>query len=691
MQKKEKSNLQHNAQSIFFLIIATILGLLIYYGRDQGIIFISEKRFEKMMLEQDVKSITLITNQHLVEVTIKDDALKKESYQKELAGRPAWKKSHRFIYAFRIPSFEIFDKNFKELEAKLSPEDRIGYMSEERSEPGSFINWSFLLTLFLIYWFFIRKSGSGIAGPGGQFFSMNTLKTTIFDKDNKIKVTFQDVAGMKEAKEELKEMVDFLKTPEKFTSLGGKIPKGVLLIGPPGTGKTLLAKAVAGEANVPFICLSGSDFVEMFVGIGAARVRDLFKKAKEKAPCIVFIDEIDAVGRARGKANMPGVNDERENTLNSLLVEMDGFSTNSGVVIIAATNRPEVLDSALLRPGRFDRQVSIDNPDIIDREAIIKYHSKQLKLEKHIRIKQLAEQTPGFSGADLANMCNEAALIAARKNKRFVTMVDFQAAIDRIIGGLEKRNKVISPAEKRIVAYHEAGHAIAGWFLEHAHPLIKVSIVPRGTAALGYAQYLPKEQFIYQEEELLDEMAMALGGRAAEELIFGKISTGALSDLERTTKLAYSMVTIYGMNPKVGHLSFYNSKQTDYAFTKPYSEKTAYAIDEEVRNIIDAAYERVKALLKDNMDKLMLLAEALLARETLFKSDLERLIGKRFVSISDTKNAAPTANSAAATEQEIEDPNQDMTPSSIKNDPKDDPDKNITDVQGFVRNDVTEI
>ncbi|MGI2298490.1 ATP-dependent zinc metalloprotease FtsH [Candidatus Cardinium hertigii] len=632
MKQREKKFVQHNVpQSIFILAILVILGLLFYYNKEKSVIPISEKRFEEMMLNQEVQSVTLITNQHLVEVVVKEDALRKPCYQQELAGRAAWRNSRRLVYTFRIPNFDIFDKKFGAIEAKIDPEARIGYSCQERSEPTSFINWSFLLTLFVIYWFFIRKPGSGMAGPGTQLFNMNTLKATIFDKNNQLKVTFQDVAGMKEAKEEVKEVVDFLKTPDKFTLLGGKIPKGVLLVGPPGTGKTLLAKAMAGEAGVPVICLSGSDFVEMFVGIGAARVRDLFKKAKEKAPCIIFIDEIDAVGRTRGKANMPGVNDERENTLNSLLVEMDGVSTNSGVIVIAATNRPEVLDPALLRPGRFDRQVSIDNPDVVDREAIIRCHSKRLKLERHIRIKQLAEQTPGFSGADLSNMCNESALIAARKSRKFVTMSDFNAAIDRIIGGLEKKNKLISPEEKKIVAYHEAGHAIAGWFLEHAHPLVKVSIVPRGIAALGYAQYLPKEQFIYQENQLLDELAMALGGRAAEELIFGKISTGAVNDLERTTKLAYSMVTVYGMNAKVGHLSFHNSKQVDYTFTKPYSEKTAYTIDEEVKAIIDGAYERVKTLLKEKMDQLTLLAEALLVRETIFKSDLERLIGKRFV------------------------------------------------------------
>lgn len=645
MKPRDKKFVQHNApQSIFILAILVVLGLLFYYSKDQGVLPISEKRFEAMMLNKEVKSVTLITNQHLVEVVLREEALTKEIYQKELQRRPAWKSGSRLVYTFRVPSFDIFDKKFTSIEHKIDPEARIGYTCEERSEPASFINWSFLLTLFLIYWFFIRKPGNGIAGPGAQLFNMNTLKATVFDKDNQLKVTFQDVAGMKEAKEEVKEVVDFLKTPDKFTLLGGKIPKGVLLVGPPGTGKTLLAKAVAGEAGVPVICLSGSDFVEMFVGIGAARVRDLFKKAKEKAPCIIFIDEIDAVGRTRGKANMPGVNDERENTLNSLLVEMDGFATNSGVIVIAATNRPEVLDPALLRPGRFDRQVTIDNPDVIDREAIIRCHSKKLKLEKHIRIKQLAEQTPGFSGADLSNMCNEAALIAARRSRKFVTMTDFHAAIDRIIGGLEKKNKLISPEEKKIVAYHEAGHAIAGWFLEHAHPLVKVSIVPRGIAALGYAQYLPKEQSIYQENQLLDELAMTLGGRAAEELIFGKISTGALSDLERTTKLAYSMVTVYGMNPKVGHLSFHNGKQVDYGFTKPYSEQTANTIDEEVKAIIDRAYERVKDLLQEKIDKLTLLAEALLVRETIFKSDLERLIGKRLLKETKTLPAEDTTS-----------------------------------------------
>ena len=411
--------------------------------------------------------------------------------------------------------------------------------------------------------------------------------------------------------------------------MGGKIPKGALLVGSPGTGKTLLAKAVAGEANVPFFSLSGSDFVEMFVGVGAARVRDLFKQAKEKAPCIVFIDEVDAIGRSRGRGSMPGANDERENTLNSLLVEMDGFATDSGVIILAATNRPDVLDSALLRPGRFDRMISIDKPDLNGREAIFRVHLKPLKLAGDVEAKKLAAQTPGFAGAEIANVCNEAALIAARHNKTAVDMQDFQDAVDRVIGGLEKKNKLISPEEKKIVAYHESGHAVAAWFLEHANPLVKVSIVPRGVAALGYAQYLPREQFLYTYDQLFDEMCMTLGGRAAEELIFGQVSTGALSDLEHITKMAYSMVTVYGMNDKIGNVSFYDSKQSEYTFNKPYSDDTAKMIDEEARKIIDSAYQHVKILLSGKLKELETLAQELLRREIIFQSDLEKLIGKR--------------------------------------------------------------
>jgi cell division protease FtsH len=467
-------------------------------------------------------------------------------------------------------------------------------------------------------------------GPGGALFNIGKSKAALFDADNKVKITFQDVAGLDEAKEELTEIVEFLKKPGKYTELGGKIPKGALLVGPPGTGKTLMAKAVAGEASVPFFSLSGSDFVEMFVGVGAARVRDLFKQAKEKAPCIIFIDEIDAVGRSRGKGSMPGGNDERENTLNSLLVEMDGFGSDSGIIILAATNRPDVLDPALLRPGRFDRQISVDVPDINGREAIFKVHLKPIKFAEEVDPKKLAAQTPGFAGAEIANVCNEAALLAARRGKKQVEMKDFQDAIDREIGGLEKRNKLISPEEKEIVAFHEAGHAIAGWFLEHANPLVKVSIVPRGIAALGYAQYLPKEQYLYRTEQLFDEMCMTLGGRAAEEVVFGKISTGALSDLEKITKLAYSMVTVYGMNEKIGNVSYYDSKgQSEYSFTKPYSELTAQVIDEEVKKMIDMAYSATKNLLLEHRDKLEILAKALLEREIIYQHDLVGLIGER--------------------------------------------------------------
>ena len=524
---------------------------------------------------------------------------------------------------------KIFNDNFNRIQDKISEERRLNYEIEERQGLDDlFFNYGFIFLLLFGFWFLMKRMSGG-GGPGGQIFNIGKSKAALFDAENQVKTTFKDAAGLEEAKEEIKEIVDFLQNPDKFTKLGGKIPKGALLVGPPGTGKTLLAKAVAGEAAVPFFTLSGSDFVEMFVGVGAARVRDLFKQAKEKAPCIIFIDEIDAIGRSRGKGQMPGSNDERENTLNSLLVEMDGFATDAGVIILAATNRPDVLDSALLRPGRFDRQISIDKPDIVGRDAIFKVHLKPIKFNKEVDSRKLAAQTPGFAGAEIANVCNEAALIAARKNKENVEMVDFQDAIDRVIGGLEKKNKIISPVEKKIVAYHEAGHAIAGWFLEHADPLVKVSIVPRGIAALGYAQYLPKEQFLYQTEQLMDEMCMALGGRAAEEIKFAKISTGALSDLERITKMAYSIVSVYGMNSKLGNVSFYDSKQSEYNFNKPYSDATAELIDEEVKKLISDAYKRTLNLLKKHQAELEIVAKELLDKEIIFQADLERLIGKR--------------------------------------------------------------
>ncbi len=610
-------------------LVALILGIS-YFNRTGDLVEIQSSRFEDMVQSRDIKKLVLIKNEEQVEITLKAEALQNAKYKLEIEkSSPFGVNGNGPHYKMKIGSIDKFLDKYEQLSKNIPREQQVDLQVEERSDvTGMLLNWGFLFLLLFGFWMLMRRMTGG-GGPGGQIFNIGKSKAALFDAESKVKITFEDVAGLEEAKEEVKEIVDFLKTPGKFTKLGGKIPKGALLVGPPGTGKTLLAKAVAGEAGVPFFSLSGSDFVEMFVGVGAARVRDLFKQAKEKAPCIVFIDEIDAIGRSRGRGQLPGANDERENTLNSLLVEMDGFATDSGVIILAATNRPDVLDSALLRPGRFDRQISIDKPDIAGREHIFKVHLKPIKLSKDVDVKKLAAQTPGFAGAEIANVCNEAALIAARRDKKEVDAQDFQDAIDRVIGGLEKKTKIISPEEKKIVAYHEAGHAVAGWFLEHADPLVKVSIVPRGVAALGYAQYLPKEQFLYQTEQLVDEMCMTFGGRAAEEIVFDKISTGALSDLERITKMAYSMVTVYGMNKQIGNMSFYDSKQSDYAFNKPYSEATAEKIDLEAKKIIDQAYERTKKLLQDHRDHLEIIAKELLEKEILFQSDLERLIGKR--------------------------------------------------------------
>ena len=612
---------------VIVTLLALILGIT-YFSKSGTAVPITMQKFERMLREGDVAKVVLIRNLGVVEVTLTEQALQEPEYRNEL-GENRFSLSSGPQYQLKVPDNETFATEFREIKETLPEDQRVGLNVEDGSDVMSWIfNWGFLFLILFGFWFLMRRMAGG-AGPGGQIFNIGKSRAALFDTENKVKVTFDNVAGLDEAKEEIREIVEFLKNPSKYTNLGGKIPKGALLIGTPGTGKTLLAKAVAGEAGVPFFSLSGSDFVEMFVGVGAARVRDLFKQAKEKAPCIIFIDEIDAVGRARGKGAMPGSNDERENTLNSLLAEMDGFSTDSGVIILAATNRPDVLDSALLRPGRFDRQISIDKPDIVGREAIFRVHLKPIKSAKDVDPKKLASQTPGFAGAEIANVCNEAALIAARRDKKQVEAIDFQDAIDRVIGGLEKKNKIISPEEKEIVAFHESGHAVAGWFLEHADPLVKVSIVPRGIAALGYAQYLPKEQFLYRTEQLLDQMCMALGGRAAEEVVFGKISTGAQNDLERVTKMAYSMVTIYGMNKKLGNISFHDSQQSEYSFNKPYSESTAQTIDEEVRNIISDAYARTKNLLLSKRDELDTLAKELLSKEILFQADLERLIGKR--------------------------------------------------------------
>jgi len=614
---------------VILVLVAVILGIS-YLNRSGELVEIQSSRFEDMVQARDIKRLVLIKNEELIEITLKPEALQNAKYKQEIEkNSPIGVKPNGPHYKYKIGSIDKFYEQYESMLKNIPRDQRIDLQVEDRQDyTNMFFNIGFLVLLVFGFWMLMRRMTGG-GGPGGQIFNIGKSKAALFDAENKVRITFADVAGLEEAKEEVKEIVDFLKTPQKFTKLGGKIPKGALLVGPPGTGKTLLAKAVAGEAGVPFFSLSGSDFVEMFVGVGAARVRDLFKQAKEKAPCIVFIDEIDAIGRSRGRGQMPGANDERENTLNSLLVEMDGFATDSGVIILAATNRPDVLDSALMRPGRFDRQISIDKPDISGREQIFKVHLKPIKLSKDVDVKKLAAQTPGFAGAEIANVCNEAALIAARRDKSEVDMQDFQDAVDRVIGGLEKKTKIISPEEKRIVAYHEAGHAVAGWFLEHADPLVKVSIVPRGVAALGYAQYLPKEQFLYQTEQLLDEMSMTFGGRAAEEIVFGKISTGALSDLERTTKMAYSMVTVYGMNAEIGNLSFYDSKQADYAFNKPYSEATAERIDQEAKKIIDIAYSRTKKLLTDHRERLEIIANELLEKEILFQGDLERLIGKR--------------------------------------------------------------
>jgi AFG3 family protein len=610
-------------------LLFLLLGMFYFSGYNSAI-KTNQQKFEQMLLAGDVEKITLY-NDKVVEFGLTPAALRKPEYLNELTARRGPFVVGRDVqFAFPIVDPKLFKEDLDRVQAKVDPAKRQGFDIQNRVSLIDIITGPGMIILLMVgFWVLMRRVGSA-GGPGGQIFNIGKSRAALFEGGDKVKVTFKDVAGLEEAKEEVQEIVEFLKNPSKFTILGGKIPKGALLVGPPGTGKTLLAKAVAGEADVPFFSLSGSDFVEMFVGVGAARVRDLFKQAKAKAPCIIFIDEIDAVGRSRSKGSMPGGNDERENTLNSLLVEMDGFGTDSGVIILAATNRPDTLDSALLRPGRFDRQISIDKPDINGRTQIFQVHLKPLTLGPDVDARKLSAQTPGFAGAEIANVCNEAALIAARRDKKMITNQDFTDAIDRVIGGLEKKNKIISPGEKRIVAYHEAGHAIAGWFLEHTDPLVKVSIVPRGVAALGYAQYLPKEQFLYNTEQLIDEMCMALGGRAAEELVFGKISTGALSDLERITKMAYSIVTMYGMNPKLGNVSFYDSKgQNEYGFSKPYSEATSQMIDEEVRTIIDSAYTRTKELLTERRHELEVIAKELLEKEVLLQDDLERLVGKR--------------------------------------------------------------
>ncbi|MCB9022513.1 MAG: ATP-dependent metallopeptidase FtsH/Yme1/Tma family protein [Chitinophagales bacterium] len=619
-KNQKQPNRRFNYYWIYGAIAIFLIGLQFFQFGSSPSKNMTEDRLFGLIEAGDVKKVDIVNDKN-VEVYLKDESVKKDKFKEDRIPENGPQ------YSFNISIGGGFEDRLRQ---QKTPEHDFDIDNTERKEWGpTIIGWLLPLFLLVAVWLFImrRVTGGGGVGGGGQIFNIGKSKANLYDKDTKVNVTFNDVAGLDEAKEEVMEVVDFLKNPKKYTSLGGKIPKGVLLVGSPGTGKTLLAKAMAGEAQVPFFSISGSDFVEMFVGVGASRVRDLFRQAREKAPCVIFIDEIDAIGRARGK-NMMQSNDERENTLNQLLVEMDGFGTDKGVIILAATNRPDVLDPALLRPGRFDRQISIDKPDLNGREQIFKVHLKPVKVSTDVDPMKLALQTPGFAGAEIANVCNEAALIAARRGKKFVEMQDFNDAIDRVIGGLEKKNKLISPDEKKIIAYHEAGHAICGWFLEHADPLVKVSIVPRGVAALGYAQYMPKEQFLYTTEQLNDMMCMTLGGRAAEEIVFGRISTGAQNDLERITKMAYAMVTIYGMNKRIGNVSF-NDPQQDYRFAKPYSEELAKAIDEEVRSIIDAAYIRTRNLLTDKRSQLESVAQELLQKEIIFKTDMERLIGNR--------------------------------------------------------------
>jgi len=620
-----------NVYWIYILIILGILGLNLFYSTKEPIETTWQDVQVQMIKQGDIKKLVVVRNSGKVEVYIKDNSLSKYSGKLGQDAENVNRKGPHFF--FTIGSIDAFERQLEEAQEELTVSERISPVYEDRPNYfGEIVTWLLPIIILVGVWLFIfKRISKGGAGPGGagNIFSVGKSKAQLFDKESNIKIDFKDVAGLEEAKVEIMEIVDFLKNPKKYTNLGGKIPKGVLLVGPPGTGKTLLAKAVAGEANVPFFSMSGSDFVEMFVGVGASRVRDLFKQAKEKAPCIVFIDEIDAIGRARGKNANFSSNDERENTLNQLLTEMDGFASNQGVIILAATNRADILDRALMRAGRFDRQIHVELPDYKERQEIFKVHLKPLKLEENFSIDFLAKQTPGFSGADIANVCNEAALIAARKNKEFVEKQDFLDAIDRIIGGLEKKNKIISQEEKRTIAFHESGHATVSWLLEHANPLLKVSIIPRGRA-LGAAWYLPEERQLTTTEQMLDEMSSALGGRAAEELMFGKISTGALNDLEKVTKQAYAMVAYFGMSNEIKNISFYDSSgQSEYAFSKPYSEKTAEVIDSEVKLIIDTAYNRAKDILTNNKDGLTQLAELLLDREVIFSEDLETIFGPR--------------------------------------------------------------
>ena len=619
-----------NTYWVYGLVIVGLLAVsLLGDSNSQTLKKTNISEFERFLNDGDVMEV-VVYNKNLAKVSLTEKALEKSIHTgtktKNLFGQENIKGPH---YQFEVGNLELFQRKLEKAESN-GITFRYDFTTIENRWMDIFL--SFLPILLIVgVWIFLmrRMSGGGGAGGGSQIFNIGKSKAKLFDEKTDIKTTFKDVAGLEGAKEEIQEIVDFLKNPDKYTVLGGKIPKGALLVGQPGTGKTLLAKAVAGEAKVPFFSLSGSDFVEMFVGVGASRVRDLFKQAKEKSPAIIFIDEIDAIGRARGKSNMTGSNDERENTLNQLLTEMDGFGTNTNVIVLAATNRADVLDKALMRAGRFDRQIYVDLPDVRERKQIFAVHIAPLKTTKTLDVDFLSKQTPGFSGADIANVCNEAALIAARKNKKSVGKQDFLDAVDRIVGGLEKKNKIITPGEKRTIAFHEAGHAMVSWLLEHAAPLVKVTIVPRGQS-LGAAWYLPEERMIVRTEQMLDEMCATLGGRAAERVVFDKISTGALSDLEKVTRQAKAMVTVYGLNDTIGNITYYDSSgESDYNFSKPYSEDTAQKIDREISILIEGQYDRAIKLMEDNKEKLTTLAERLLEKEVLFKDDLLTILGKR--------------------------------------------------------------
>ena len=664
MENKQKNNLTNNKNgkrpkpgSIMYIIYSAIILVLVaimFMGGDNvASREIQRAKLEEILLKHDYSKIVIV-NREFAEIYIKKEALQNDTAYSNLKTKNIFGKENEIqeaFYIYKFVTFESFEKDLEDVENRIIVDDttgkglsmaekqqiinnsRIDITPETRSD--MFVEifrflWPFLLIIgMIVIMNMITRKQMGGGSGGGGIFNIGKSRAQIYDAKKQINVTFKDVAGLAEAKVEIMEIVDFLKNPKRYTTLGGKIPKGALLVGPPGTGKTLLAKAVAGEAKVPFFSMSGSDFVEMFVGVGASRVRDLFKEAKEKAPCIIFIDEIDAIGRARGKNSFSNANDERENTLNQLLTEMDGFGTNAGVIILAATNRADVLDKALLRAGRFDRQIYVELPDIKEREEIFTVHMRNLKLSKNVDKVFMARQTPGFSGADIANVCNEAALIAARHNKKEIEKQDFLDAVDRIVGGLEKRNRVISQHEKKVIAYHESGHASVSWLLQYAHPLVKVTIVPRGKS-LGAAWYLPEERQITTYEQLFDEITATLAGRASEEIVFGKISTGALNDLERVTKQAFAMVAYYGLNPNIGNISYYDSTgQSEMGFTKPFSEKTAEAIDLEVHKMIEEAYQRAKNILLENREKLDKLAALLVEREVIFREDLEEIYGKR--------------------------------------------------------------